>query len=68
MMATDTSFYMSFRGDETFFHTFTPTSDRFMGILFNDRMLWQTTPFSTPPLYGVGYVMRSKCYLGLAGC
>ena len=67
LMATDTAFYMSFRGDETLHHTFTPSSD--FGITgVNDFMLWETTPFLTPPSYAVGYGLRSKCYLGLGGC
>ncbi|MBX7117071.1 MAG: hypothetical protein K1X64_22320, partial [Myxococcaceae bacterium] len=50
MMATDTAFYMAFRGDETMFHTFTPSTD--WGITGqNDFMLWETTPFLTPPMY-----------------
>lgn len=70
LMSSDTSFYMSFRGEETFFHTFTPTSDiNDFGFKPNDHMFWQTTPFSSPPqTYFWSYAIRKKCYLGLDGC
>lgn len=61
---TDTSFYMSFTGEEPRFMTPVIAWDA-------DMMIWQNTPYLWPPpaaTYATAHVMRQKCYLGLPGC